>query len=74
VEAADTVASKEIIVFEAKSQNTPQYLTIWVLRESKLPLLMQFRDPISGEYGDFIFNYSQKMEPSFFDPETFINQ
>ncbi len=74
VEAADTVASKEIIVFEAKSQTTPQYLTIWALRESKLPLLMQFRDPRSGEYGDFIFNYSHKMEPSFFDPEAFKKQ
>ncbi|MBN1975062.1 MAG: hypothetical protein JW787_15580 [Sedimentisphaerales bacterium] len=71
VTAAETAASKEIILFEAKSLTTPEHLTIWALRESKLPLLMQFRDPRSGDFGDFIFNYSQKMDPSFFDSESF---
>ena len=73
VATADTAVSKEIIVFEAKSETTPEHLTIWALRESKLPVQMQFRDPRNGEYGDFIFNYSQKMDPSFFDPEAFQN-
>ena len=71
VETSDIAASKEIIVFEAKSQTTPEYLRIWVLRESKLPLIMEYKDPRSGDFGDLIFNYSQKMDPSFFDPDAF---
>jgi hypothetical protein len=74
VATADTVASKEIIVFKAKSETTPEHLTIWALRESKLPVQMQFRDPRNGEYGDFFFNYSEKMDDTFFDPNAFISQ
>jgi len=74
VATADTVASKEIIVFKAKSETTPEHLTIWALRESKLPVQMQFRDPRNGEYGDFFFNYSEKMDDTFFDPNAFTKQ
>jgi len=74
VATADTAASKEMVVFEAKSETTPEHLTIWALRESKLPVQMQFRDPRNGEYGDFFFNYSEKMDDTFFDPNTFTKQ
>jgi hypothetical protein len=74
VATADTVASKEIIVFKAKSETTPEHLTIWALRESKLPVQMQFRDPRNGEFGDFFFNYSEKMDDTFFDPNAFTKQ
>jgi hypothetical protein len=74
VATADTVASKEIIVFKAKSETTPEHLTIWALRESKLPVQMQFRDPRNGEYGDFFFDYSQQKDAEFFDPKAISNQ
>lgn len=74
VKAADTAASKETVIFEIKHESTPEWLSIWALRESKLPVRMCFHDPRNNEFGDFIFNYSQKMEPSFFDPEFFKNQ
>jgi len=74
VAAADTAASKEIIVFEAKSETTPEHLTIWALRESKLPVQMQFRDPRNGEYGDFFFDYSEQKEADFFDLKAFKSQ
>jgi len=74
VATADTVASKEIIVFKAKSETTPEHLTIWALRESKLPVQMQFRDPRNDEYGDFFFDYSEQKEAEFFDPKTSTSQ
>jgi hypothetical protein len=74
VATADTVASKEIIVFKAKSETTPEHLTIWALRESKLPVQMQFRDPRNGEYGDFFFDYSEQKDAKFFDPNAFTHQ
>ena len=74
VATADTVASKEIIVFKAKSETTPEHLTIWALWESKLPVQMQFRDPRNGEYGDFFFDYSQQKDAAFFDSAAFTNQ
>jgi len=74
VATADTAASKEIIVFKAKSETTPEHLTIWALRESKLPVQIQFRDPRNGEYGDFFFDYSEQKEAEFFDPKAFTSQ
>lgn len=71
VETDDTAATREIAVFEAKRADTGETLRIWTLRNSKLPMQMRFRDPRSDEYGDFLFDYTQKKEPAFFDPQAF---
>ncbi len=74
VESAETAASKEIVVFEAKRKTTGEGLRIWALRASKLPIQMQFRDPRNSERGDFLFDYSEKKDDTFFDPNVFKNQ
>jgi hypothetical protein len=74
VETADTTVSKEIIVFEVKSDTTPEHLSIWALRDSKLPTRVCFRDPRNKEFGDFIFEYFEKKDAKFFDPKTFTGQ
>ena len=74
VETIDTAASRETVLFEAKHETTPEQLTIWALRESKLPIRVYFRDPRKGEYGDFFFDYSQQKEAEFFDPKAFSSQ
>ncbi len=68
---ADTPASRETILFEAKHETTPERLTIWALRDSRLPIRMRFEDPRKNEFGDFCFDYSEKKDPVFFDPEAF---
>ncbi|MGD2094662.1 MAG: hypothetical protein PVH77_06620 [Phycisphaerales bacterium] len=74
VKTADTAASKETVVFEAKHESTPERLLIWALRESKLPVRICFSDSRNRERGDFIFDYSEKKDDTFFDPKTFKNQ
>ncbi len=74
VKTADTAASKETVVFEIKHKVTPEWLSIWALRDSKLPVRMCFRDPRTGEFGDFFFDYSEQKEANFFDPNTFSTQ
>ena len=74
VKAADTAASRETVLFEAKHESTPERLTIWALRRSKLPIRVNFSDPRKNEYGDFFFDYSERKDPSFFDPAAFAKQ
>ena len=74
LETADTAASKETVLFEAKHETTPERLTIWALRESKLPIRVCFRDPRKNEYGDFFFDYSEQKDAAFFDPGAFTSQ
>jgi len=74
VKTADTTVSEEIIVFEVKSDTTPEHLSIWALRDSKLPTRVCFRDPRNKEFGDFIFEYFEKKDSKFFDPKAFTSQ
>lgn len=74
VDAADTPASRETVLFEARHETTPEYGTIWALRQSKLPIRLRFCDPRKSEYGDFFFDYSEEKDAAFFDPDAFANQ
>jgi len=74
VETADTAASKETVVFLIKHKETPEWISIWALRDSKLPVRMCFHDPRNNEHGDFFFDYSEQKDAAFFDPVSFTNQ
>jgi hypothetical protein len=71
IETADTVASTEIVVFKIKHKETPEWISILALCGSKLPIRMSFHDPRNNEHGDFLFDYSEKKEAQFFDPNVF---
>lgn len=73
VETTETVASRDIVVFEARCSPAGEGLFIWALRESKLPIQMRFHDPRNNEYGDFLFDYSRPKDADFFDPNAFKN-
>jgi hypothetical protein len=73
-ETANTAASKETVVFEIKHKTTPEWISIWALRGSKLPIRMCFHDPRDNECGDFIFDYSEQKDAAFFDPNAFMKQ
>jgi len=74
LDTASSAASRETVIFEAKADSTPEHLLIWALRESKLPVRMRFLDPRNDECGDFLFNYADEKDASFFDPEAFKQQ
>ena len=73
LETANTAASKETVLFQAKAEEiTPERLKIWALRESKLPIRLFVR-PDKG-YFDLFFDYSEQKDAAFFDPVVFTNQ
>ncbi len=74
VKTADTAASEETVIFEIKHKETPEWISIWALRDSKLPVRICFHDPRNGEFGDFFFDYSEQKEAKFFDPNIFTTQ
>ncbi len=75
VETADTAASKETVLFEVKHKTTPTtQCSIWALRKSKLPMRLSLRDTKNKVYADLLFNYSEKKDAKFFDPEAFTSQ
>ncbi|MHC4488739.1 MAG: hypothetical protein ACYSW7_06125, partial [Planctomycetota bacterium] len=74
VQTADTAASRETVLFEVKRKTIPLRTWIWALRKSKLPMRLSFRDPKHKVYGDLLFNYSEKKDAKFFDPEAFTSQ
>jgi hypothetical protein len=74
VETADTAASRETVIFEAKHKTTPERILIWALRRSKLPIQLRFRDPRHNECSDILFNYSEEKDATFFDPNAFTSQ
>jgi len=74
VQTADTAASRETVVFAVRHKTTPEWILIWALRESKLPMQVRFRDPRSNECSDIFFNYSEKKDAAFFDPNAFAHQ
>ena len=74
VVTAETAASKETIMFKIKHKETPEWISIWALRDSKLPVRMCFHDPRYKAYGDFFFDYSEKKDDAFFEPNAFKSQ
>ncbi len=75
VETADTAASKETVLFEVKHKTAPTtQCSIWALRKSKLPMRLSLRDTKNKVYADLLFNYSEKKDAKFFDPEAFTSQ
>jgi len=73
VQVADTPASRETVRFQWKDETTTERLDIWAMRNSKLPIRIRFVDPRNDECADFLFDYSEKKEATFFDPNAFAS-
>lgn len=67
----DAVISRDMVVFDIQSTVSPEWLRIWALRESRLPVRIKVWDPRGGDATDAIFEYSKEQPPAFFDPNAF---
>ena len=74
VETSETAVSRETVLFEARYETTPQRIRIWAFRNSKLPIRLNYSDSTNNESNDFLFDYSEQKDPSFFDPVAFEKQ
>jgi hypothetical protein len=69
----DAVISQDMVVFDVEIPWTPEWVRIWALRESRLPVRIRVWDPRDGDSTDAIFEYSKEQTDEFFDPNAFEN-
>lgn len=67
----DAVISQDVVVFDLDLPNTSQWVRIWALRESRLPIRIRVWDPSDGQMADAILEYSTEQPEEFFDPNAF---
>jgi len=67
----DAVISRDMLVFDIQSTISPEWLRIWALRESRLPVQIKVWDPRNGDGTDVVFSYSKEQAGEFFDPNAF---
>ncbi|UCF17243.1 MAG: hypothetical protein JSW59_07235, partial [Phycisphaerales bacterium] len=65
------VISQDVVVFDVDIPHTPEWVRIWALRESHLPVRLKIWDPRDGDSTDAIFEYSREQADEFFDPNAF---
>jgi hypothetical protein len=67
----DAVISQDVVVFDVAVPHTPEWVRIWALRASRLPVRITVWDPRDGRSTDAVFTYSHDQTPEFFDPNAF---
>ncbi|MCG3195980.1 MAG: hypothetical protein HUU16_13355 [Candidatus Omnitrophica bacterium] len=71
---ADAVISEDLVVFDVEQPGSPDWLRVWALRGSRLPIQMRGWEPKDGECVDFFFSYSAEQPSEFYDPEAFATK
>jgi len=69
----DAVISQDMVVFDVEIPGTPEWVRIWALRESRLPVRIRVWNPRDGAATDAVFEYSKEQADEFFDPNAFEN-
>jgi len=63
--------SEDMLVFDMQSDISPEWMRIWVLRESRLPIRIRSWDPRDGDCVDVVMSYSAEQSAEFFDPKAY---
>jgi hypothetical protein len=63
--------SEDMLVFDVQSDISPEWMRIWVLRESRLPIRIRSWDPRDGDCVDIVMTYSVEQSAKFFDPNAY---
>jgi hypothetical protein len=71
---ADAVISEDMVVFDTLSDDGPEWLRVYALRESKLPVRIRMWDPQAGKSVDVLISYFKKQPEVFFDAKTFLEK
>ncbi len=67
----DETVSNDLILFDLTSRTSPEWVRIWTLRESRLPVRVLYWDPRSGQTTDVLLSYGNQQSVEFFDPAAF---
>ncbi len=68
---ADAVISEDMVVFDAFTDEHFEWLRVYALRESRLPVGIRMWDPQKGKSVDVFINYFKEQPDVFFDAKTF---
>ncbi len=68
---ADAVISEDMVVFDALSETSEEWLRVYALRESRLPVGIRMWDPRDGACVDVFITYSRQQPELFFDAQAF---
>lgn len=71
---ADAVISEDIVVFDAPANDGLEWLRVYALRESRLPMGIRMWGPRKGKSVDVFINYFRQQPDEFFDASTFITK
>ena len=66
--------AEHLEVFDVKGDRTPEWLRIWVLPGSNLPLRLRAWDPRDGDCVEVLFDYTQAQPEEAFDPRVYEQQ
>ena len=64
---SDAMISQDLLVFDLQSTISPEWMRIWALRESNLPVRLRQWDPRDGECMDVFVTYEKQQPADFFD-------
>ncbi|MBN2591818.1 MAG: hypothetical protein JXA96_18265 [Sedimentisphaerales bacterium] len=67
---SEAIISEDLVVFDSQLNRT-QWMRIWALRESKLPIHIRIWGSRDGYCSDVFLTYSNKQPDEFFDPNAF---
>ncbi|MBN2314376.1 MAG: hypothetical protein JXM79_10630 [Sedimentisphaerales bacterium] len=68
---ADAVISEDMVVFDVPSNDGPEWLRVYALRESRLPVGIRMWNPRGGSSVDVFISYFRRQPDEFFDASTF---
>lgn len=67
----EATVSKDLVVFDLASKDSPEWVRIWTLRESRLPVRVRYWDPRKAQSMDVLLSYGNEQPLEFFDPKAF---
>jgi hypothetical protein len=67
----EAVISEDVVVFDLTTDLYPQWLRIWALRESKLPIRILAWNPENGQSQDVVLTYTKEQSESFFNSDEY---
>ncbi len=63
----------DLVVFDLESEDYTEWIRIWALKKSGLPVRLRIWDPTNAATLEVVFDYSKPQPPKFFDPKAFAS-
>lgn len=68
---SDAIISQDLLVFDYDPATGNEWMRIWILRESKLPIRLRSWNPDDGNCKDVFFTYEKQQPDDFFDHKKY---